>query len=387
MINREYYLEIEQEIINDKNWNLFVSDMMRQMLSAYIDNDIAIYGCGKYGIKCLKYFDLAEISVAYVIDKEQKRIKQYETCSPVKLKEISHEILLVVASLQYEDEVGHIIRHILGRPVQIMSFCDLLAEVVKRYIEYKMERRLLSEIEYKSMFFLYGPYSTWNIALESATEYGYEDPVILDKYIETWRLMKNGVLGRKPNTKLLEAFLYAVCREDVLEVLDFGGALGNIYYYYKDIFGKYDLKWNVVEQQHIAEWGDKHISELSFFPTIEQCMEQKGINCCLFSSSLQYLDDPFDYLERCLVYQPKYIIFDRTPVKSIKKDIIMCENVPESIEGKRVAYPIWIFSLNKLEMFMEKYNYKKVMVWETDDCFWTKNDFGMVHFKGALYVQ
>ena len=136
------------------------------------------------------------------------------------------------------------------------------------------------------------------------------------------------------NWQLLACLMTAAARSGgALHVLDFGGALGSTYMQHRELFaGLTAFSWNVVEQPHLVAIGraEFETESLAFFDNIEQCFSSRPVNVVLFSSVLQYLENPYELLEKVVKLTPTAIIIDRTPLAN-KGERITVQTVPEFI--------------------------------------------------------
>ena len=135
------------------------------------------------------------------------------------------------------------------------------------------------------------------------------------------------------------ALLYIAAHEGRLNMLDFGGSLGSTYFQNRKLLTGLPLEWHVVEQKIFVRYGKKNVPEVEFHEKAEECIG-KGINCVLISSSLQYVDEPYRYLDTLLSMQAKYLILARMPFGFEKRNRIVLEYVPESIY--KAVYPAWL---------------------------------------------
>jgi len=87
---------------------------------------------------------------------------------------------------------------------------------------------------------------------------------------------------------------------------------------------------------------------------MEECLAQNEIDLLLFSSVLQYMDSPYQFLQRAMERNIEYIIIDRTIFFSDGDDRITVQKVPPHIY--EASYPAWVINRNKFLGFMtEKY--------------------------------
>lgn len=77
-------------------------------------------------------------------------------------------------------------------------------------------------------------------------------------------------------------------------------------------------------------------------------------NLIILSSVLQYLEYPYELIQKLCSLNVDYIIIDRTPVSPNERDILTIQQVPKEIYD--ASYPSWIFSE---KLFLSKfYNYE-----------------------------
>lgn len=218
--------------------------------------------------------------------------------------------------------------------------------------------------------YLEGNFSSYEAALRAAEKIqpdlagGYGSMKILERVANSIQMVRRGEAAferdgvafaheeyRRP---FLAALLYVMMREQKLSVLDFGGSLGSSYFQNRKFLYDVPLEWNVVEQKHFVEYGRKNIPEVNFYSKIAQC-RNKNINCVIASSSLNYVDAPYDYLNELLNIDAKYFILDITYFNTEWKDRILLEHVPESIY--RAIYPITLPNVDKFgKLLLQNYH-------------------------------
>ncbi len=203
-----------------------------------------------------------------------------------------------------------------------------------------------------------GNYNSWELALELCE--GYEKKEILEKCTISLLKVKNGDAIYERDSVIFDKKNYnwpvltllqktALSNDDSLCVLDFGGSLGTSYFQNISFLkGYFNITWCVVEQKNFSDRGKKYFEnkELKFFASIDECLKEYTPNIVLLSSVLQYLENPYDIIEKILLLDCKYIIVDRTCVSNIRDDMLTVQIVPKIIYD--ASYPCWIFSENKL---------------------------------------
>lgn len=206
-----------------------------------------------------------------------------------------------------------------------------------------------------------GEYASWEEASSHCT--GYDSTEILAKVLAATLKVKRGDAAFERDSVLfdeveyvwpvLAGLLWVAARNGgVLNVLDFGGALGSSYFQNRKILQTLPyVRWNVVEQAHYVDAGRMHIQDevLRFYKTIEESLAENKPNVILLSSVLQYLELPCAIIEQLSSIGALTLIVDRTPFSKCDQDRLMIQRVPKSIY--KASYPMWVFSETK---FMKK---------------------------------
>ena len=199
-----------------------------------------------------------------------------------------------------------------------------------------------------------GDYTSWAEAEEKCT--GYDSALILEKCKDALLKVKNGVAVYERDSVLFDEIQYswgllagleraALENDGRLCVLDFGGSLGSTYYQNKEFLSVINgLQWCIVEQSHFVDCGKENFEneQLKFYYTIEECLAKHNPNVILLSGVLQYLEKPYEWLEKFVALNIQYIIVDRTAFVEAERDILTIQNVPESIY--KASYPAWFFN-------------------------------------------
>jgi putative methyltransferase (TIGR04325 family) len=211
-----------------------------------------------------------------------------------------------------------------------------------------------------------GNYSSWEEAQRLTT--GYNADVILERVKLSLLKVKSGQAVYERDSvlfdqiqlpfPLLTALLtVAIEHQSQLNILDFGGSLGSTYFQCRNVLsGLKQLSWNIVEQKQFVDCGkrlleDKH---LKFFYDIETCVSAKKPDVILLSGVIQCLEKPYEWLEKIVHYDFKFIILDRTGFVMSGGDRLTIQKVPPEIYP--ASYPCWFFNLEKfLAVFSERY--------------------------------
>ena len=197
--------------------------------------------------------------------------------------------------------------------------------------------------------------SSWSEAVEQSS--GYSDHEIISRVESATQSVlagegafeRDGVLFHQQEYRLPIADALNAIRErdSFLRVVDFGGALGSVYWQHRQLLAPLDTTWAVVEQPHFVDRGNAlPTAEVTFFTDLHAALETVEPNVVLFSSVLQYLPDPMATLRDLLRISAADLILDRTPMHAGSRNIPTIQKVPEHIYPG--SYPAWIISQSQL---------------------------------------
>lgn len=203
-----------------------------------------------------------------------------------------------------------------------------------------------------------GDFQSWEAASARCT--GYDAEHILAKVLEATLKVKRGEAAFERDSVLFDEIEYvwpvtaglmwaAASNGGKLHVLDFGGALGSSYFQNRKLLEDLpEVRWNVVEQAHYVDAGQKYIQDksLRFYPSIDACLDEMKPDVILLSSVLQYIKNPFELLKEAMNTGARYIIIDRTPFSRGNIDRLCLQYVSAEIFESTLA--CWIFSSEKI---------------------------------------
>ncbi len=208
-----------------------------------------------------------------------------------------------------------------------------------------------------------GNFGSWEEA--EAESMGYDADIIFKKTAESILKVKNGeasferdsVIFDKPEYSwpLLAMLLkIAMEKDNVLNLLDFGGSLGSSYFQNKHFLsGIGKMYWSVVEQEHYINFGNEKIADnsLKFYFNIEDCIKERNPSVLLLSGVIQCMNNPYEWLEKFISKDFEYIIFDRTAFIEADEDRLTVQEVPPIIY--QASYPAWFFNYGKFVNFFK----------------------------------
>ncbi len=212
-----------------------------------------------------------------------------------------------------------------------------------------------------------GDYCSWEDAKRDSS--GYDSRDILDKVKDALLKVKNGEAVYERDSVIFDEIQYswpllaglmwiAAQSGGELNIIDFGGSLGSTYFQNRKFLRALPkVQWNIVEQKHFVDVGKKYFADdkLKFFYDIESCIRQCSPNSILFSSVIQYLEDPYSLLEKVKAMNFEFILFDRTSFVLDGGDRLTVQKVPSEIYA--ASYPCWFFDKEKFyRFFKDKYS-------------------------------
>lgn len=215
-------------------------------------------------------------------------------------------------------------------------------------------KRLIRLTRYDS-FMWSGDYPNWSAAMRRCT--GYQADNILGRCRTALHEVQAGRAAYERDSLLFNdnrycwelltvAYQSALQNGGSLSVLDFGGALGSLYFQHRRwLTGIPSVAWHVVEQPHFVDCGQAEAEDgrLRFFHTIEESMAKSPPDVLLLSGVLQALEQPYAWAERFNNLNIPYIVLDRVAiVKDLDRDMLTVQKVAPHIYS--ASYPSWFFN-------------------------------------------
>ncbi len=208
----------------------------------------------------------------------------------------------------------------------------------------------------------FGPYKSWAEVEDKSI--GYDSNVILNKVKEALLKVKNGEAVYERDSVLFYTEEYtwpllcllcmiAMENDNKLNLIDFGGSLGSTYFQNKKLlYSLTELRWNIVEQPNFVKCGRNFFSDsqLNFYNSIEECLITEKSSVIIFSSVIEYLEEPYDIIKTAIEHGFEYIIFDRTTFVQEGEDVVALQKVPPQVYT--ASYPCWFFDKDKLVKFL-----------------------------------
>jgi putative methyltransferase (TIGR04325 family) len=188
---------------------------------------------------------------------------------------------------------------------------------------------------------------------------GYEDPALLDGDTDE-RPAPN--LSDMPDYlgPLIASIGVAATDCGRLHIIDFGGALGDLFNYVKAAFSnRLPMTWTVVETALYVEHGRKLCWEgIGYENSLD---DVAAGDFALFSGALQYLDNWRAPLTHPRVLSAKYILITRTSLGPAEVPFLQVVNYPD----KTVRYPARVIAANDIERVLTP-THRPLMSWNLE---------------------
>ncbi len=211
-----------------------------------------------------------------------------------------------------------------------------------------------------------GPFKTWNEAKKLSHGYHHKDIFIKTKKAALEILKKNygyerdSVIFYDNNyNKYLVSKINSL-KKKVVNILDYGGSLGSLYFQNKKKINK-KIVWSIVDLKKIIQEGKRNFEsrDLKFFFNLESYQKKILPDILILSSSLQYLKNYHDILSRLVSLKPKYIFILKTPFSEKGQNQIFIQKIPSNIYNS--SYPFWRLDLGVLfKLLSNKYKLLKI---------------------------
>lgn len=210
-----------------------------------------------------------------------------------------------------------------------------------------------------------GNYVSWQDAVNASS--GYDSKEVLHRVEEATVKVIRGLAQCERDSVTFDTIQYswpllsgllwvALQSNGLLNLIDFGGSLGSTFLQNRKFLNTLPrLSWNIVEQGHFVKAGKRLFKEgaVKFFGDMETCLKQENPNTILFSSVLQYLEDPYATLEKVNTLGFEFVLIDRTPFIARGPERLTVQRVPSSIYP--ASYPCWFFDRRKFYNALEPY--------------------------------
>ncbi|MBE9584641.1 methyltransferase, TIGR04325 family [Mucilaginibacter sp. JRF] len=227
---------------------------------------------------------------------------------------------------------------------------EFIPAIVKRVVRYSFK------------YGWHGRYPNWQEAMKNTT--GYNADAIFERVKAAAIKVKNGQASYERDGiatdhvelfyPLLSALLWIASQNNnSLSLIDYGGSLGTSYRQnYPFLKHLEHLQWNLIEQKMFVDEGRLNFEDehLHFYYSLDEALGKSNPQLALFSSSLQYLEKPYELLEQIKRSEIPYLLIDRTAYINEPDDRLTVQKVPPAFYD--ASYPCWFFSEQKMVDFL-----------------------------------
>lgn len=227
-------------------------------------------------------------------------------------------------------------------------------------------------------------FSSYEEALQSCTPDAYEQQELIEViFKKTKRFSENiqsGILPIPATTAYsLLSIINPIIQNNtgVINVVDFGGACGAHFFYFRNLIDKrLKLNWAVVETPAMVKAAKQlGTEELHFFDNLaDAVMGMDDIDLFHTSGTLQAVNNPDKYLRNILNCNAKWLLFNRLGVNKNDRDIITIHqsklswngmgNLPEGYTDRWIRYP---FTFQSEKAFLENVENKYSIIAKFSD--------------------
>lgn len=197
------------------------------------------------------------------------------------------------------------------------------------------------------------PQPNWESAATASA--GYESALLVASAFESAKQVqsrrfafeRDGLLFEDPNMNLPVVAACGLVKDrsaDGLRILDVGGGLGTDFFRHLELLDSVGIaSWVVLETERMIEAATKLDREerLHFVASLDDALATEP-DVILFSSSLQYFEDPGEIMEAALDSSAEVILIDRAPIWDKGYSAPVVQRTPKGmVQG---SYPCWLFS-------------------------------------------
>jgi len=169
-----------------------------------------------------------------------------------------------------------------------------------------------------------------------------------------------------------------------LRILDFGGALGGLYFQLREFLRRRKLSWVVCEQPIMADAGAREFEtdELSFVSDLDD-LGARRFDVVIASGSLQLVEDPHGTFGR-LSRLSRNLLINRIPLFDKPADRLTVHHVDPAIYT--ATCPSWFFSESLWSAMVDAFGFDVAMRWKVPQDLVTLDD-QTLEFSGMLCRQ
>ena len=155
---------------------------------------------------------------------------------------------------------------------------------------------------------------------------------------------------------LLAGLLKHAVAHETLNVVDFGGSLGSMYFQFKRFAPRAAIRWNIVELPEMVDCGKEFLEsdELGFHGSLEECLRSEHPQVGILSGVLHFVSEPYPLLATFAASTCRGLIIDRVPLTDLQGDMAAAHMVSGTRFASDRSFPCWLFSSNVLKRYLER---------------------------------
>ena len=202
---------------------------------------------------------------------------------------------------------------------------------------------------------------SWDDAVDIAT--GYENQKLIEYYVENmrsnepwnkWKLSEQTEAQLSERETVFLTFLMTALsdlKKDKVSVLDIGGGNGYFAHLARKTLPRIQLDWLILESEGCAN-AYKQFESVSDINWTHELDNETKPDITIFSCSLQYLEKPFEVLDRAIA-NCRWLLLMRLPLTDEQINQVTVQKV--YYEPHNFSWPCWFFSK---EEFLSRINMK-----------------------------
>jgi putative methyltransferase (TIGR04325 family) len=187
-----------------------------------------------------------------------------------------------------------------------------------------------------------GPFASWTLAVAQSET--WDAPEITELFLRSALAAKEGKIACEHDGMpynhpayshtMLAFLLLATARDGGLNIVDFGGGLGSGYFQNARLLRlmSSSVRWNIVERPIFVKLGIEHFQNdaLRFYSALGEAIARSKSNSLIFSSSLQYVEEPFALIDEATRSAIRILAIDRTLTWGRPDDGIFLQHPPKA---------------------------------------------------------
>ena len=191
---------------------------------------------------------------------------------------------------------------------------------------------------------------SWTDALNIAT--GYQKQKLIEYYVENmrsnepwnkWKLLEKTEAQLSERETVFLTFLMTAIsdlKKDKVSILDIGGGNGYFAHLARKMLPRIQLDWLILESEGCAN-GYKQFESVSDIRWTHELDSETRPDITIFSCSLQYLEKPFEVLDRAIAIS-RWLLLMRLPLTDEQINQVTVQKV--HYEPHHFSWPCWFFS-------------------------------------------